>query len=280
MSKPSEQQTEFANCVVCSGQAFGRMACTHCETKMRDQLTDILEFYALAEGELEPGKSGTGGGSERSIGVRVAALDFLAGHDAVAVLGLWEREWQEHYELTIGKDSKRPAVTLLSAVTFLKAWLPTACMSHPAIDDFAQEVRESWQIARAAARMYPPRKTLVQCPADVEVEGEILTCGQMITIRNEQFDDDVFCRGCSTKWNPRRLIAVALSTVDTRAYADADAVLAYFGLPASTLRTWGKSGRIKTSHGRYELRSIQAAIEADREIAYSKLLGRVVGGGA
>jgi len=256
------------------------MACGHCETKMRDQLTDILEFYALTEGELAPGRTGTGGSTERSIGVRVAALDFLAGNDVVAVLGLWEREWQEHYELTISADTVRPTVTLLSAVTFLKAWLPTACMSHPAIDDFAIEVRDSWRLARAAARIESPRKTLIQCPADVEMSDGIITCGRLITIKSEQLDEDVYCKGCQTKWNPRRLIAVALTTSDAHAYADAEAATAYFGLDAATLRKWGKSGKIKQSHGRYELRSIQQAIEDDREIAYSRLARRVGGDSA
>jgi hypothetical protein len=52
------------NCVICHHpQAIERMACTSCEITMSRQLTDIVEFYCLAEGELVPGSGGDRGTS-------------------------------------------------------------------------------------------------------------------------------------------------------------------------------------------------------------------------
>lgn len=249
----------FANCVVCNGQAFGRMACTHCEARLSGWLYDILEFYAIAEGELAPGKTGSGGGTERSIGVRIAALDFLAGNDAVAVLGSWECEWREHYGLTEVNPSARAKVTLLSAVTFLRQWLPTACESHPAVDDFAREVRESWQIARDAARHTPERRQSITCPSDTD-DG---ICGYRIQIKPERLGEDITCRRCGTDWNIAHLMHVAISTPGAEVWADPEAAAGYFGTPTSTLRRWGASDKIKRSHGRYELHSIYTAIHGD-----------------
>ncbi len=261
-----QAQTQFANCVICSGQAFGRMACGHCETKMRDQLTDILEFYALAEGELAPGRTGSGSSTETSIGVRIAALDFLAGHDVVAVLGLWEREWQEHYELTISADTVRPTVTLLSAVTFLKAWLPTACQSHPAIDDFAREVRENWSLARAAARRAPAQKHTITCPSDDDSREDGI-CGYRISINPEKLNNDVICKRCGTEWNPGHLIHVAISTHGAEVWVDPEAAAGYFKITTKTLREWARGEKIRRDHGRYEMHSIHLAIHGVSEVA-------------
>lgn len=65
-----------SRCLVC-GKDSNLLACVECFVTMHRQLGEIPEFYALASGEYwSQGVSNGGGGSnERSLGLRVEALD-------------------------------------------------------------------------------------------------------------------------------------------------------------------------------------------------------------
>lgn len=256
----SEQIEVTTKCVMCRRESNQGHACARCEQRLRDQLVDIVEFYAIAEHELVPGSSTGARATEQGIGVRIAALDFLAGHDVVAVLGSWERDWRETYCLTDAKAGRDVQATLVEIVRFLTAFLHRACTDHPAIDDFGTEVRESWSLARAAARMAPASATTsITCPADGQ-DGSI--CGRRIGI--DAAETSVVCPSCRTTWDVLHLMYVAISTPGTEMWADPEACAAYFRIATSTLRRWAIAGKIKRNHGRYELRSIHSAISAER----------------
>jgi hypothetical protein len=246
-------------CVVCRRDSHQGHACAVCEQRMRDQLRDVLEFYALATGELVPGSTSGARGTERSIGVRVSALDYLAGHDAVAVLASWESEWREHYGLSVEPMIARPAPMLSRCVAFLGAWLHRACADHPAVDEFARELEACWGEGRSAARMAPPQRVAISCPADDDTREDGI-CGARIPVDREQVHGHVQCRRCRTGWQVPHLIHVALTTPGVELWADPEAAAGYFCLDESTLRKWARAGRIRRDHGRYELTSIQSAI--------------------
>ena len=248
-------------CVVCRRDSHQGYACATCEQRLRDHLVDIVEFYAIAEHELVPGSSTGSRASEQGIGVRIAALDFLAGHDVVAVLASWERDWRETYGLIDAKAGATVQATLVEVVRFLGAWLHRACSDHPAVDDFAREVNECWSLARTAARMAPASKaTSITCPADLE-DGSICSC----RIGVDSGESTVKCPRCRTQWDVLHLMYVAIATPGAQMWADPEACAAYFHISASTLRRWANAGRITRSHGRYELRSIHDAINAERK---------------
>jgi hypothetical protein len=237
---------------------------------MHDQLGDVLEFYALAAGELLPGSATGTRGTERSIGVRLAALDFRAGHDAVAILASWESEWREHYGLAIEPMLSRPAPALSRSVAFLGGWLHRACADHPAIDEFARELQSCWAEARTAARMAPARSMTVTCVADIEEldeDGEptIVTCGRRIPVAADDFRGRVQCRRCKTVWDVPHLVHVAIATPGAELWADPEAAARYFHVHEGTLRKWAKAGRIRRAHSRYELHSIHAAIHGQQD---------------
>ena len=227
---------------------------------MRDQLVDVLEFYALAEGELLPGTGNGGRGTERSIGVRLAALDFLAGHDAVTVLALWESEWREHYGLAIEPMLDRPAPALSRSVTFLRGWLPRACSDHPAIDEFARELHECWSEGQAAARVSPARSLSITCVADDDRHDDGI-CGSRIPVGVDEIRGRVTCKRCRTTWDVPHLMHVAIATPGAELWADPEAAAGYFRVHAGTLRKWAKADRIRREHGRYELHSIHQMIQ-------------------
>lgn len=252
-------------CVVCRRETE-RMACTGCQERMDGQLADVLEFYALASGELLPG-SGSGRGTERGLGVRLAALDFLAGNDVVAILGQWEKAWREDRpEITQATSAGRVTVTLSEVVRFLRTWLPDSCDNDPAIDEFARELRECWGIARSAARMSPGRSNTISCPADDDTHSDGI-CGKRIHFEAEEAKGSVYCPRCHTAWNVLHLMHVAISTPGAEFWADPEAAAAYFSVDTSTLRRWAGADRIRRDHGRYEMHSIHAAVTGNRASA-------------
>jgi len=253
-----------SRCVICNhpanAQAGERIACPSCETRMRDQLHDVLEFYALAEGELIPGSGGGGRGTERSIGVRIAALDFLAGHDAVAILASWEDNLRDHYELTDTPTTlTRPSPLLSRSVTFITTWLPRACTDFPQIDDLATELRECWSLAQSAARVSPARSLSITCVADDERHQDGI-CGKRIPVGIDEIRGRVTCKRCRTDWDVPHLMHVAIATPGAELWADPEAAAGWFNVNTSTLRRWAIAGRITRDHGRYELHSIHTAI--------------------
>jgi hypothetical protein len=259
-------------CVICRRPSAQGYACAACEQRMADQLTDVLEFYALAAGELLPGSSTGARGTERSIGVRLAALDFRAGHDAVAILASWESEWREHYGLSVEPMLARPAPALSRSVAFLRGWLHRACEDHPAVDEFARELRDCWSEGQAAARVTPAASvTSIGCPADDERHDDGI-CGKRIGI--DAGERQVQCPRCKTVWDVPHLVLVALSTPGSQMWADPEAAARYFRVQPADLRRIAKAADVATSHGRYDLRGLHAAMQAE---GYARLRRAVVG---
>ena len=263
-------------CVICrqpiDTQTSGdRMACPACEVRILDQLRDVLEFYALAEGELLPGSGGGSRGTERSLGIRLSALDYLAGSDTVAILASWEGEWREHYGLSIEPMLSRPTPALSRSVAFLRTWTPRACIDHPAVDDFARELAACWSEGRTAARCAPAFAVpSIDCPADDERHDDGL-CGKRIGI-----DADVrtvVCPRCRTAWDVKRLILVALSTPGSHMWADAEAAAGYFRVSVPDLHRIARHGDVAVSHGRYDLRALHDAVKAERYVSLRHAIG-------
>lgn len=258
-------ETASTPCVICRRPSAQGHACAICERRMRDRIADVVEFYALAEAELLPGSGSGARGSEPSIGVRVAALDYLAGHDAVAILASWESEWREHYGLSTAAMIARPGPLLVRSAAFLALWLHRACEDHPAVDEFDRELHACWSEGQQAARMSPPRTMTITCVADVEDVDEddqpvVRACGRRIPVSPEEARGRVQCRGCWTVWDVMHLIHVAITTPGAEVWADPEAAAGYFRVHQGTLRKWAAAGRIQRDHGRYELHSIHAAV--------------------
>jgi hypothetical protein len=75
------------------------------------------------------------------------------GHQPVAVvLDLWVRDWQE----TRARREGLPVPTVPELVRWLRHWLEWACDEHPAVDEFAAEVRETLAALRGVLRLVEP----------------------------------------------------------------------------------------------------------------------------
>lgn len=255
------------SCEVCSRSSEARV-CSLCQSRMNRMLEDLKCFRSEAAGNLLPSGSGDGRSSERGLGVRLDALDLVAGFDVLPLLEEWERDWRRCFGLMpfgpasaersrgVRPDADRISHRLSSCITFLQSNMQQACSEHPAVGDFGRELRGMWRSAQAAAGAQPRTSWLVACPADVE-SGE---CGRSIRITGEDFDSEVKCRSCGTVWPVERLLRVVASSRHSELWLDPEAASRWFGIPSRELRRWAARGRIKRSGGRYESHSIRAAI--------------------
>lgn len=251
---------ESGACTICQRDT-DRMACERCQHTMRLQLGEICDYQALASGNLVPGQGGDGRATERTLGVNLAALDLVGAFDAIAVLESWERIWREDFGLApYGPASaeRDPAAraTLLGIVGFLQAWLTKSCTEHPAIDEFAREVRNLHRSCQQAAGHTQRTAWRVTCPADVQ-DGE---CGTQLRVSGEDFGGHVTCRGCNTTWAVERLLHVVASSRHAELWLDPEAASEWLGISERTLRGWAREGRIKRANGRYEVHSLRQAI--------------------
>jgi hypothetical protein len=256
-------------CAVCSKDQTDRV-CRRCKKSMSSQLKDIRSAHHDAGFYLVPERRGERS-SERGLGVRLDALDFVANFDVLPVLEEWERDWRRFFELSsYGEASSlriREAlntadpvhvqeIELASCVRFLEDWLDKACESYEPIDEFALELRALWRKAQTAAGRTPRTSWRVTCPTDTD-DGE---CGTVLRISGEDFDKPLHCKSCGTSWKVERLLMVVASSKHAEVWLDPEAAATWFGLPVRELRRLAQRGLIRREHGRYESHSIREAI--------------------
>ena len=247
--------------------------CHRCIHRMRQHLTEITTNYKLAKHQLQPTR-GDGRSSERGLGVRLIALDFIAGNDVLRTLEDWERDWRSFFEFTpFGEATLERATShakqqkpgtkyddtyqqLNACTAFLDAWLDKAAQQHPAITDFAQELRDQWKTSQHAANIHPPNTWIITCPATLDDTD----CGNKLHITGQDFDTNVTCRRCHTTWPVERLLRVAAADSQAEIWLAPEDAAHLFGIHLSTLKRWARKGLITKRHGQYEHHSIRDAI--------------------
>jgi hypothetical protein len=261
---------EHQMCVICNHET-PRIACARCQNRIARHLTDIVEYTALAAGELLPGQGGDGRSNERSIGIRIEALDLVAGNDVLPILESWERMYREEWgyapwgPTTLGRgqgQADQATAYLTGTVAFLRGNLEKIC-GHPAVDDFSAEVTTCWHQARNAARQQPRQAWRVTCPADTD-QGE---CGNVLRVTGQDFGGTISCKTCGTHWPTDRLLMVVASSNHAELWLDPEAAAEWVGVNTRTLRKWAKAGKIKRDHGRYEVHSLREALSVGITVA-------------
>jgi hypothetical protein len=178
--------------------------CPGCAHRIACDLRDIADLYVQVS--VYPGSGATGprvsGSREAPLPLRVDALDLTMparggtvhdlhgdqiGHVAVAsVLDQWVEDWREHR----GKGERRPEPP---TVVILAAWLGLrlgdACDDHPAIDEFAADVRRLCRVLRMVTGDGPvrPERLPAPCPG----------CDLLALTRDHA---GVRCRACGEDW--------------------------------------------------------------------------------
>lgn len=238
------------------------MACRRCRDRAEQMLNEILDHVALAEAELELGRGGAGRSAGRTLGLRIDALDVVAGFDVLPELESWERDWREMRQFAPIPDRCTVAglphapTSLAAVVEFLLVHLSWAYAEHPAVDEFHRELKTVHAHSEQAARISRPRVHVVTCPTDVG-DGR---CGNRLVLTQPDLEDHVRCAECSTTWTVRRLLLVAASDSEAEVWvAEADVALIH-GVSGRVLRKWAQAGRVQRKRGMYELGSVRAEI--------------------
>lgn len=242
-------------CPLCQREVQTEGICQPCHRWIHRMLDDLYELWKASHGELLPGNGGAGSSSgERTIGVNVQALSFIAGDDILKILHSWESQVRQERRLTPPAFLKKLSLEeeIKAAIRFAQAhldWMGTQSW----IDDFASEVKDLVSTGNAAARRTAEKVKRIACPAD---NAEGLPCGQILKLSDENLLDVVECRLCGTQWTAIRLMAVALADNRKDIWLDADAIASYLNVDPNSVRKYCKRNEISKRGYLYNLKEI------------------------
>ncbi|WP_435246370.1 hypothetical protein [Streptomyces sp. NRRL F-5630] len=205
MTTPLADATAPA-CVICHRALWTdeqhRYACPPCTLRIAGDLAAIPGLYAQLPTVLAPG-SGSGGpavsGSRTApLPLRLEPLSLHARGGVTATLQSWIEDWHE----TLGYQPQRWTGGLQQqceqAVARLQLLLPWASEEHPAVDDFAREVRE---LRRACERQITgepaERKIRLACP-----------CGRILAVTLDTLGREC---GCGVRYGRAELFDLPLA---------------------------------------------------------------------
>ena len=248
---------EQSTCTLCNNTTFNEGLCNRCHSRIHQQLDDLIEFWIGAHGELIPGKNGSGGrSSERTIGLNVAALSFIAGHDLLGFLHEWEKLIREDRKLTppaLLAKANTLGEEIEKAVRFAQTHLLWSG-KQPWIGDFVSELRDIHSQGMTAARQFVQRTRKIPCPAETG-EG---SCGNFLRINPDDPLEIFGCRKCGSEWTTLRLVAVAMSGKEA-VWLDSEALAKWMGISERHVRRLAQKHKLPK---RGELYEAHAMIEA------------------
>jgi hypothetical protein len=219
----------------------------------------LYNFWKAAHDELLPGKSGSGGrSSERTIGLNVNALSFVAGDDILAFLHEWEKLIREERKLTPpALVPRKPTLEqeIHEAVYFARVHLPWSS-SQSWIADFADELAAVHALGKTAAKDFAEKATRIPCPATL---GDGSFCGHKLKLDKDDPLASFRCPTCESDWNTLRVIAVALENENTSIWLDAEAIASYLGTTASNVHKFAKRNAIHRRGEQYDFRQLVAS---------------------
>jgi hypothetical protein len=222
-------------------------------------LDDLGELWSASHDELLPGKSGGGGrSSERTIGLNVAALSFVAGSDILGILHEWEKVIRGERHLTPPAFIRKPesvGAEVVDAIAFAQTHLRWAG-EQEWIGDYIREVKELHAMGMAAARQYVKRARRISCPTEIAEGGN---CNNILKIDDEHPLAIFECRKCDTQWTTLRIIAVAMSDPSREIWLDAEALAAYTNIQERQVHRLIKREQVGKKGKLYNVKEFLAA---------------------
>lgn len=192
----------------------------NCLAALDSRLQSIRGLYAALHQVLEPGSSdGTrvSGTRNAPAPLRVEPLSLLCRGGIVSILATWETDWRERRGLavdwtTAGREQLLAGGQVLADVLeFLRAHLEWAAREHPAVDEFAGEVREIIGACRTALGLTTDLRRIGQCPAQL---GDRV-CGRVLYA--DPYADSIRCDRCRTDWPRARWLLLGAAIAETAA---------------------------------------------------------------
>ena len=244
--------------------------CDDCQNTIAAQLRALPDLAAQAHHHLLPGFTEhaiTGVPGSRPP-LDIAALDLACAEwllmtdedtDDPPWTGLegWEQDWRRTLHLSpYGPASAhRTALgqtTLVGVVGFLVANLPRAAVLHPAIDEFARDVRRMHQAALGTLRIAEPAPWTIACPTD--------ECGRRLRVEHDGREALVRCPACRVERTVENLLYLARA--DGRpCWVDAPTAAWSLGIDVAHLGPMVRDGRLRSRGDRdcrqYDVNSVR-----------------------
>ena len=249
-------------CPYCKKEQFESL-CPICEGKIHSWLDDLFEFWLGAHDQLLPGKTGTGArSSDLSIGLNVAALSFIAGHDILRLLHSWESLIRQERQLTppaLLPSPKDLADEIRSAIRFQQTHLLWSS-AQDWFADYVGEIKELHQQGMSASKSFVEKKRRIACPADnAEADG---VCGNLLRIDENDPLRIFTCAKCETEWTTLRLVAVAMSDSSRDVWLDSEALASWVGISERQVRRIIKQHHIPRRGQLYDAKKFRDAYSA------------------
>ena len=209
------------------------MCCNVCRIQIRDRidsLTRSLEIVSVVTWET---RAGDGRSSEPTLPGGTDRLDWLVS--VRATITSWTRAFAEDWNMSGPKHGDD-----LSVLGWLRTHHEHACTDHPALAEFADEIRLLAETGEHMSGDVPVGQRII-CPTD--------DCETRLRV-------DIH-KGCDRHWTTAHLMLMTLHTADD-AWVDPEAASIIANVDTSTLRRWARAGHILRKNGLYELHSITA----------------------
>jgi hypothetical protein len=246
------------NCSLCRNIVKSAGLCFWCDRKMHSQIDDLYVFWKAAHDELLPGKSGSGGrSSERTIGLNVNALSWVAGDDILGFLHEWEKLIREARGLMPpALVPRKPTLEdeIKEAVHFARVHLSWSGRQEW-INDFAEELKVIHSMGKSAAKAFSEKVARIPCPCTL---GDGSFCGYKLKVNKDDPFASFRCPTCESDWNTLRLIAVALSNTSTPVWLDSEAIAGYVNMTVRNVQQFAKRNSIERRGEMYNLQQFVA----------------------
>lgn len=246
------------NCNLCSKPIQVEGICITCNAKTVRMLTEIETLWHQAHDELLPGKSGNGGrSSERTLGLNVVALSFIAGDDILGILHEWEKIIRAERNLTppaLVPVSVSLEAEIHDAVAFAITHLPFASLQGW-FSDYFTEIRDLHSTGMSAARQFVSKARKMACPAQTTDN----VCNTLLKINEDEPLAEFDCKGCGTTWTTLRLVAVAMADPDREVWLDAEAIANWLAMSERHVHRLCKQHDVPRRGQLYDFNKLQHA---------------------
>lgn len=229
--------------------------CQRCHARLHAQLDDLAELWSAAHGELLPGNGGQGSSSgERTIGLNVSALSFIAGDDILGVLHEWEALIRQERILTPPALLIKKSLPneIADAIAFAQSHLLWAS-NQDWFADYVAEIGDLHRLGLGAARRFTEKVRRIACPGN-RVDG--LPCNNPMRLRHDDLLALSCCKVCGTEWNTVRLIAVAMADPEKEIWLDADAIASWLNISDRRVRQIAKKHGLSRRGQLYDLKEV------------------------
>ncbi|MEU7377661.1 hypothetical protein [Streptomyces albidoflavus] len=179
-----------AACVVCHSALWqdelDRMACRRCTLRISDDLSALPGLYEQLGGALAPGSRAGGpavsGSRTAPLPLRLAPLSLSAKGGVVTVLQTWLVDVHELLEYPHPRWEGDLVGQCRQVVARLQLLLPWIAENHPAVDEFAREIRQlRGQCVAQVTGERPVRTVAVACPCGATLRITLDTLGRRCT---------------------------------------------------------------------------------------------------